>query len=198
MQCKYDSVNIIVMTYYGGKYMIILMRHGADDDSRLGGWSNAKLSKLGIEQVKNASEKISKFNIRQIFSSDLPRAAETAEIIAARLHLNITFLKEFREANNGDLAGMLKEEAKKEYPGLYWNTLSWEQAYPNGESPKQFYERVKNAWITLKKLSENLNGNVLLVTHGGVIDIILCCENNRIYTNKYQTFRLENAEIICI
>lgn len=106
--------------------MIILMRHGADDDSRLGGWSNAKLSKVGIEQVRRASEQITQLNICHIFSSDLPRAKETAEIISKRLHLNITFLEEFREANNGDLAGMLKEEAKAEYPGLYWSALDWE------------------------------------------------------------------------
>ena len=174
------------------------MRHGADDENRLGGWSDAKLSKVGIEQVRRASEKIMQFNICHIFSSDLPRAAETAEMIAARLDLNITFLKEFRETNNGDLAGMLKEKAKAEYPGSYWSALNWEQQYPNGESPRQFYERIKTAWITFKEMAENLNGNVLLVTHGGVIDVILCCENGRIYTNKHQTYLSKNAEIICI
>ena len=178
--------------------MIILMRHGADDEKRLGGWSNAGLSKVGIEQVRRANEKVIQFNICHIFSSDLPRAAETAEIIAAKLNLNITFLKEFREANNGDLAGMLKEKAKAEYPGLYWNALDWEQPYPNGESPRQFYERIKTAWMTFKETAENLNGNILLVTHGGVIDVILCCENGKIYTNKHQTYKLGNAEIICI
>lgn len=174
------------------------MRHGADDEYRLGGWSDAKLSNVGIEQVKHAMEQITQFNICHIFSSDLPRAMETAEIIAARLDLNITFLKEFRETNNGDLAGMLKEKAKAEYPGLYWSALNWEQPYPHGESPRQFYERVKTAWITFKKNAEDLNGNVLLVTHGGVIDVILCYENGKIYTNKHQTYRLGNAEIVCV
>lgn len=115
-----------------------------------------------------------------------------------RNYLNITFLKEFRETNNGDLAGMLKEKAKAEYPELYWSALNWEQPYPNGESPRQFYERVKTAWITFKKAAEDLNGNTLLVTHGGVIDVILCCENGKIYTNKHQTYGLGNAEIMCV
>ena len=178
--------------------MIILMRHGADDDDRLGGWSDAKLSAVGIEQVRRASEQIAQFHICHIFSSDLPRARETAEMIAARLNLNITFLKEFRETNNGDLAGMLKEKAKAEHPGVYWKRLNWEQSYLNGESPRQFYERIKNAWTIFKKAAEDLNGNVLLVTHGGVIDVILCCENGKIYTNKHQTYAIRNAEIICV
>ena len=76
--------------------------------------------------------------------------------------------------------------------------MDWEQQYPNGESPRQFYERVKTAWITFKKATKDLNGNTLLVTHGGVIDVILCYENGKIYTNKYQTYVIGNAEIICI
>ena len=66
--------------------MIYLIRHGADDDTRLGGWSDAGLSPIGIEQVLRASEKISMgdYNIQRIFSSDLPRAKETAAMIADR------------------------------------------------------------------------------------------------------------------
>ncbi len=179
--------------------MILLMRHGADDGGcRLGGWSDAQLSKDGREQVGRASEKMAQLDIRHIFASDLARAKETAEIVAERLHLSITFLKDFRETNNGDLAGMLKKKAQIEYPGLYWSALDWEQPYPNGESPRLFYERVKTAWVSFKKASELLDGNVLLVTHGGVIDVILCCENGRMYTNKHQTYPLGNAETVFI
>ena len=78
---------------------------------------------------------------------------------------------------------MLKEKAKAEYPGLYWSALNWEQPYPNGESPRQFYERVKTAWIIFKKSAEDLK---------------LCCENGKIYTNKHQTYGLGNAEIMCV
>lgn len=180
--------------------MIFLMRHGADDNTRLGGWSEAGLSPLGIEQVKQASEKIVRDECRicHIFSSDLARAKETAEIIADRLNLNITFVKEFREANNGDLAGMLKDKARTEYPGLYWSSLKWEQSYPNGESPKLFYERVKSAWESFKNDVRFLVGNVLLVTHGGVIDIILCLEAGKPYTNNHNTYTIGNAEMVCI
>ena len=53
--------------------MILLMRHGEDDDSRLGGWSDAGLSLKGKEQVENTCEniRISNYNIQHIFSSDL-------------------------------------------------------------------------------------------------------------------------------
>ena len=38
--------------------------------------------------------------------------------------------------------------------------------------------------------------NVLLVTHGGVINIILCLENGIFYTNKELHFKINDAEII--
>lgn len=180
--------------------MIYLMRHGEDDNARLGGWSNAGLSAVGIKQAENSAKKIieENYNINHIFSSDLPRAKETAEIIADRLDLKSYFIREFREINNGRLSGMLKEEAKAKYPGIYYSALEWEEEYPNGESPKLFYERVSSAWNNFKNDTNKLNGNTLLVTHGGVVNIILCCENGVEYTNRYFKYSIENAEIISI
>ena len=39
-------------------------------------------------------------------------------------------------------------------------------------------------------------GNTLLVTHGGVIDVILCIENGNAYTNKCVHYRVDHAGII--
>ena len=72
--------------------MIFLMRHGEDDDSRLGGWSDASLCQNGIEQVKKSCERLkdSKYNIEYIFSSDLQRAKETADIVSEYLVIPVT------------------------------------------------------------------------------------------------------------
>ena len=178
--------------------MIYLIRHGADDDTRLGGWSDAGLSPIGIEQVLRASEKISMgdYNIQRIFSSDLPRAKETAAMIADRLKLPVVPLEEFRETNNGDLAGITKTKFQTDYPGLYYYSLEWDQRYPNGESPAMFFNRIKKAWLSFKREIDGSDGNTLLVTHGGVIDVILCVENGKNYTNKCVAYRVGHAEII--
>lgn len=178
--------------------MILLMRHGKDDASRLGGWSDAGLTQSGIEQVKNACKRFADnaYDIRHIFASDLQRAKETADIVAKQLELPVQYLKAFRETNNGDLAGISKIRFKKEYPGLYYSALGWEQQYPSGESPKQFYERIKDAWAEFKSTTSTLEGNILLVTHAGVIDIICCIEAGLPYTNKEGRFLIGHAEII--
>ena len=174
--------------------MIYLMRHGADPSDRYGGWSTYGLTEKGRAQVHNAKSKLCNKGITQIFSSDLARAKETAEIVADELSLTVTYLPQFRESNNGLLAGMLKTEAAEKYPGMYWNALDWTETWPEGESPEQFFCRIENAWYEFKK--QVGADNVLLVSHGGVMNIILCLENGISYTNKETRFRIGDAEIV--
>ena len=116
-----------------------LIRHGQDDRGVRGGWSSSGLTDEGRLQVKNLvdyiSENRNELKIERLFSSDLPRAAETSMPISKAPNLEIELMSEFRETNNGILAGMLNDVADKEYPGLFWNTLEWDEPYPHGESP---------------------------------------------------------------
>lgn len=176
--------------------MIYLMRHGADPSDRYGGWSAYGLTEKGRLQVHNVKGNLRNKGITKIYSSDLIRAKETAEIVAEELSLHITYLPQFRESNNGLLAGMLKTEAVVKYPGIYWNALDWTETWPEGESPAQFFHRIQNAWYEFKKqVGEE---NVLLVSHGGVMNIILCLENGVPYTNKETHFQIHDAEIVRI
>ncbi len=176
--------------------MIYLMRHGADDPDRLGGWSPYGLTDIGRKQVSDAAVKMISAGIAAIYSSDLPRAKETAEIVANKLRLPVAFLPVFRETNNGLLAGMLKSKANLLYPGLHWNALEWTQRYPDGESPELFFQRISQAWKTFKQ--DNAENTVLLITHGGVISIIMCIENHVSYSNRESIYKVGNAEVISI
>ena len=176
--------------------MIYLMRHGADPSDRYGGWSAFGLTEEGRAQVHNAKSAFLDKNIQRIYSSDLVRAKETAKIVAEALSLTITYLPQFRESNNGLLAGMLKTEAAEKYPGIYWNNLEWTEPWPGGESPREFYHRIQSAWYEFK--SQAGHDNVLLVSHGGVMNIILCLEQGIPYTNKETHFRIKDAEIVKI
>lgn len=176
--------------------MIYLMRHGADSPDRYGGWSTYGLTEAGREQVHLAKNSLLGKGITKIYSSDLTRARETAQIVAEALSLKITYLPQFRESNNGLLAGMLKTEAAVKYPGVYWNALSWTERWPGGESPEEFFYRIRAAWYEFKR--QVGKDNVLLVSHGGVMNIILCLENGIPYTNKRTHFQIKDAQIIPI
>lgn len=181
---------------------IYIVRHGQDDNTVRGGWSDCSLTNLGIEQAKSLAELLKyncvEYNIGKIITSDLKRAVQTAEIVADALDLKTEKSAELREVNNGDLAGMKNEIADKLYPNLYWRNLEWQQKYPNGESPEDFYERVYEAWNNLTQNYKNYDRNILLITHGGVINIIKTIVNNEKYSNKNKYFGVSCCKIDCV
>ena len=178
---------------------IYLVRHGKDDGTVRGGWSGHGLSPLGVEQVRALAENIAakKLNVDCIYSSDLKRAAETAEILSHRLGAPIEYIPALREVDNGVLAGMKNSLADEKYPGLYWSALDYDARYPNGESPRLFFDRVKAAWLALKhRRLAQAAGDALLVTHGGVIEAILCVENGIAFSHREKHFSTPSAALI--
>ena len=174
---------------------IFLVRHGQDDESVRGGWCNHGLMPEGIEQSQKLGEELAHTYFDNIFSSDLNRAKETAEIIVSNLDVKteIEYTKELREINNGLLAGMKNELAEKEYPGLYYKALQYDKQYPLGESPKEFYQRILNFWN--EKLLHLNTKNILIVTHGGVINILLHLFNDIPYSNKVTKFPVKTGSV---
>ncbi|MBR5502217.1 MAG: histidine phosphatase family protein [Oscillospiraceae bacterium] len=176
----------------------LLVRHGKDDDTLRGGWSAAPLTPQGVQQVQALAAELVRqgVQLRAVYASDLPRAMQTAEILAAALGLGVTPLPALREVNNGLLAGMKNEAAESRYPGLYWSTLAWEQPYPEGESPQMFYSRVSAAWQAFKAQLQEQRGDIMLVSHAGVFDVIRCVEAGVQYTNKRLQFPMRHAEAV--
>ncbi len=167
-------------TFNIGNMNLCLIRHGQDEDDRVGGWSDNHLTDKGIKDVTKMCESVPQ-NYDFIISSDLPRAKETAEIISEVTGLPVIFDAGFRETNNGDLRNMKKEEFLKNYSHFIFSNLKMDEKYPNGESPSEFFFRVKDAF---EKLVTQYQGkNILLVTHGGVITVLFCLKNRWKYSN---------------
>lgn len=184
-ECKDAILDVIKNIEFSNKIdlseiHIDLLRHGEDEQDKLGGWSDNHLTTTGIMQITDVSDYLDK-DYDLIISSDLVRTRETADIVAAKLSKSIIFDEKFREINNGKLKNLTKEEFNLTYPGLYYNTLSMDQAYPNGESPTDFYIRIKDAFIEL--LYKYKGKKILIITHGGVITVLQCLINGWKYSN---------------
>ena len=159
---------------------IHLVRHGEDEKDKLGGWSDSHLTENGKAQILNLVSELDRdYNL--LISSDLVRARESAMIIGKVLGKDFIFDASFRETNNGRLKNLTVEEFQKKYPGMYFSSLRMDECYPDGESPMSFYNRVLKA--TMRLLEENRNKKILLVTHGGVITVILCCIQGLEFSN---------------
>lgn len=177
------------------KKIIYLIRHGEDDSSFRGGWSSNELTAKGIIQSKKLALFLKQnYRIEKIISSDLMRAKQTADIINSELNIDIEFTDKLREMNNGLLAGMKNEIAEEMFPGVYFNTLDINEKYPNGESPKEFYNRIINDFEIILEENYTFN-NMALITHSGVINIIYKYINNQEWSNKEKSIKINNASI---
>lgn len=178
---------------------VIFVRHGKDDDRYRGGWSDLDLMPEGMEQAKKLAKYLKennhRYHIARILSSDLRRTMTTASFIAEELGLEIQKEPRLRETNNGELAGMWNETALARYPGLFFNSLKMEEAYPGGESPKAFYTRIKMWFEEFCVQCCNNSGNVLIVTHSGVINVIYHLVKRIEWSNKSIAFKAANCSV---
>ncbi len=156
---------------------LFLIRHGETDGSaqlRYFGHTDIELNQQGIQQVHDLSERLSHEPIDSIYSSDLRRAFQTAEIIARSSGHRVVRTQALREINLGDWEGLTFEEirAKDEEMVRRWIVEFETFRMPNGESVPEFKARVEREIDHI--IAGNPESNVLVVTHGGVTRIAIC------------------------
>lgn len=155
---------------------ICLIRHGEtvwNAEKRIQGHIDVELAPLGLSQAAAAARRLSGLPVAALYSSDLLRARQTAERLADVLALPLSLQPEFRERCYGLFEGMTYDEARARHPEHYraFERRDPDYAFPQGgESLQQLHSRVIGR---LRCLAEDHSGQmVLLVTHGGVLDIV--------------------------
>lgn len=174
--------------------MIYLMRHGLDDETRLGGWSDVDLIDEGIKQTQNSAKEIKDLDIKinKIIASNVKRAKTTADIVSDILGItDITYSDLFKEQNKGLLNGMVREEAIRLYPEFDESVISVDTRYPEGESLKDLYIRMKD---TLEYINQ-LNDNTLIITHRGVINMLYYILNDIPIDMDKKRFSVTHASV---
>jgi broad specificity phosphatase PhoE len=157
---------------------LLILRHGETEWNAAGrwqGWLDVDLAPLGEEQARRRAAALAGAGTRfaLIVSSDLRRAARTAELIALRIGAPPIALDEaWRERHGGEFQGRDAAEIDTGWPGFRerWRA-GLEDAPPGGESDAQVWQRVRASlerWAT-----EVPDGPLLVVTHGGVFRVAL-------------------------
>ena len=134
---------------------LLLVRHGETDwnaDGRLQGQTDRPLSDFGRRQARRLADELAEEPLEAIYSSDLSRARETAEIVGERLGLPVVLDPDLREKDWGTWEGLTAVER--------------DRVEFLGESTEAHQERILRA---LRRISERHpgDGRVLVVTHGG-------------------------------
>lgn len=175
-----------------------LVRHGQTDWNLTGRWQGQTsdapgLNDMGRTQALSACDQWTDVSFSAIYSSDLLRARQTAELIAKSLDLTVTLEPRLREMNLGAWEGMLSDEIEAQYPQELAERAQnpFQARAPQGESPAEVAERVIAA--VNETAIKYQNKSVLIVAHGISLAVIICRAQG-IPLDKVYEYLPENAK----
>lgn len=174
-----------------------MIRHGQSTwnrEHRIQGQLDPPLSEDGRRQAELLAARLADRRFVAAYTSDLKRASQTAEVIAMPSGIRPQPHRGLREVFLGDWEGLRTEEIAQRFPESWASWVEepdWDSV-PGGEGGAAFETRVA---ATLDEIfSRHAAGDVLVVTHGGVIQIAL----HRVIGKPSRglfPFRIQNASI---
>jgi len=156
--------------------MIYLLRHGEIDrkyEKCYIGQIDVPLSPVGLRQAELWKEKLSQVCFDVVYSSDLIRAVETAEIVSGLNRSDLQVEPNLREIDLGEWDGVPMQKIRAQFP-VAWKDRGKQIATfrtPDGESFQDLHDRVVPMF---EGIAVNQKGHVLIVAHAGVLRVILC------------------------
>ncbi len=143
---------------------LLFARHGETDWNREGrfqGHADPPLNEAGRAQARELAERLQDVPLDAVYSSDLRRAHETAEIIAAAKGLPVVVEPGLREIDVGSWSGLTRSEIEERFPGA---------EHHDGETREEHLERVV---ATVDRIARAHPGErVLIVSHGGSLRVL--------------------------
>ena len=144
----------------------MLWRHGQttyNAERRFQGQSDVPLNDVGRQQAARAARYLAAMKPDAIFSSDLSRAAETAETLSRLVGLPVQLDKDLRERSGGSWEGKTAEEIRARFPDAF---ASWAPA--DGETAAAVADR---ASLAMERIADSMPGGSLavVVAHGGAL-----------------------------
>jgi len=189
------------MAALAGDSGLLLARHGQTDDNieplRFQGFRDTPLNATGLAQAHELAARVAaQFAVRSLWSSDLARAAQTAQIVGEQVGLEPRLDARLREGDRGDWEGHLFAEIEREAPDAY---AAWLRAgpgfrFPGGESLQEHSDRV---WAALCEIRAGGPLPALVVCHRGCIRTVLCRADPR-GLDAFHDYDVPNTGVVAL
>jgi len=183
----------------GALHQVVLVRHGQTDDNRepkrVQGFTDTPLNDTGRAQAVEAAHRIAAGpRFASLWSSDLLRARETAQIIGGAIGLRPRLDPRLREASRGRWEGRRFVDVEREEPELYgaWRRAGASFRFPEGESLGEQQERVQ---VAVQEIRAGGALPALVVCHGGSIRVMLCRPDPR-GLSAFHDFQVPNLALV--
>lgn len=151
---------------------LVAIRHGETEwniEGREMGQLDSSLTQRGIEQAKALAKRLRRERISAMYTSDLGRAMQTAEIISSATGVAVSVDIGLRERHMGVFQGLTKAEMAERFPTEYedYRRIGHTYRIPQGESGE---ERLERSIRVLTEIAErHTKKTVVAVTHGGFL-----------------------------
>lgn len=155
---------------------VVIIRHGQSQgnaEGRFGGHTDTPLSPRGRKQAHATAKALASEKFNAIYSSDLPRAIETASPLAELTKVKLETTDALRERSVGVMEGLTFEEAAEQHPEQYQALLrrDFEHVLSGGESYRQTLDRASRKLD--EAIEEHRGGRIALFAHTGTICILI-------------------------
>ena len=165
---------------------LVIFRHGQSTwnlENKFTGWVDVDLTEKGIQEAKNAGEKLKPFKFDLAYASDLKRAQNTLKLaleISNQANVPTKYNKALNERMYGDLQGLDKTETAQKFGEdqvKIWRR-SYDIAPPNGESLKDTANRVIPYFKAEIEPKLKEGKNIVIAAHGNSLRaLIMYLEN---------------------
>jgi len=180
-------------------------RHGAtrwNSERRFCGHSDIALSEQGYAQARWLTQFLHTAPIGTIYTSDLLRARQTAEMIAqSHPGISIQTAKAWCELHFGAWEGLTYAQIAERFPDqLAFFTDPLHVAPPVGEAFSSLLQRVQTAFLALVHEAAqptDQQSDIVLVSHGGPLRVLLCCILRMPLERQWQ-LRLEPGSVSAV
>jgi broad specificity phosphatase PhoE len=177
------------------------VRHGETEWNRTGRWqgqSDVPLSAEGREQAARLARRLAEEGTAYtaLYSSDLCRAWETAEILGAALGLKPLAARALREIDLGAWAGKTRAEIIRAFPDE-WERIQYDDPPRGaGETFTELQTRVLE-WIE-RASEEHGGGRICAVTHGGCMRAVLLRARGLTWAERDRIPPIGNGSILVV
>jgi broad specificity phosphatase PhoE len=176
---------------------LILARHGETDynrEWRFQGHTDLGLNRVGRRQAESLRQRLSREPLDVIYTSNLKRAAETADIIARGRGLRVESRENLAELDFGWCEGLTYAEIVERYPD--WPPKDYSFAAYDGESLEQLGQRIR-AFEQELRSHNPAEADILIIAHAGSLRVLLCVLLG-IDIENWRRFRLAPASLTVV
>jgi 2,3-bisphosphoglycerate-dependent phosphoglycerate mutase len=168
------GVRVTKKTFY-------LFRHGQTDwnkQRRIQGHTDIPLNDQGRQEAAMLADKLCNIEFDCIYSSDLMRAKETAEIVIAKRQIPLIVTSQLRETHMGQAEGLSVDEAIERFGLEKWNSFrdtsdaALKLGFPDGETRGDSLKRLMSFFEECVREDDSLK-IIGLSTHGGALRSLL-------------------------